>query len=489
MSDLTLLTADLGGSSLRVALLDDEARPLRLASRPLETRHPAPERAEQRPEDWWRLFRELATEVLAGARPAALTITGVTRSQVLVDSAGHALYPAILWRDARAVAEGEELAKLADARHGPFGPYHPLARLFWLARHEPAVLGATAHVLQPKDYLAMRLTGVAGSDWISSRPFLEPDGSAPARDLFQALKLSPRLLPTLYRSGARLGVIRERLDPPWRDLAGVPVHVVPMDTWCCTLGVGACRPGHAYVVSGTSEVTGLLSSQRGSAPGLVSLPWGTGLWHLGGPSQAGADCLDWLAELLAGDREDARSLLTELDTLPPVATPPLFLPYLAGERTPYWNPDLRGVLFGLDRQHRRAALAQAVVEGVALHSRRVLELALDACGPLREPLRIGGGAARSDRWCQIRADVLGRPVLRSHGEEAGLMGAAMATLRGLGRFPDLAAAQRALVHTQRVFQPDPARQSRYQALYEIHGRLHRSLEPLFADLAAWRARG
>ena len=487
MSDFSLLTADLGGSSLRVALLDHQARPLRLASHPVETHQPGPGYAEQRPEDWWRLFRDLSAEVLAGTRPAALAITGMTRSQVLVDSAGHALYPAILWRDARAVAEAEELASQADPRYGPFGPYHPLARLLWLARYESTVLGATAHVLQPKDYLAMRLTGVAGSDWVSSQPFLEPDGSAPARALFQALKLSVRLVPPLHSPGARLGVIRERLDPPWRELAGVPVHVVPMDTWCCTVGIGACQAGQAYTISGTSEVTGVLTSQRAGAEGLVGLPWGRDLWHLGGPSQAGADCLEWLAGVLDdGDQRSGRDLLAELEALPAVGDPPLFLPYLAGERTPFWDPTLRGVLFGLERQHQRAALVQALVEGVAFHSRRVLELAEQATGPASGPLRIGGGATRSPRWCQTRADVLGRAVLGTDAEEAGLAGAGLTLLHGLGHYPDLAAAQQALVGEARLFQPDPGRASRYQGLYELHRKLHRQLQPLFGELAHWR---
>jgi xylulokinase len=210
----------------------------------------------------------------------------------------------------------------------------------------------------------------------------------------------------------------------------------------------------------------------------VTLPWGDGLYHLGGPSQAGADCAAWAAELLGVP--DTAALIDIAAQGDGRGGKLLFLPYLTGERAPLWEPAARGVFLGLHRDHGPPALARAVLEGVAFANRDLLSRA-DA--PYDE-LVICGGGARSDLWCQIRADVLGVPVLRGDVTEPGLLGAAACAWAGLGRYATLAAAQLAMARPARRFAPGADWQRAYDALFVQFRRLQELSVPLTIDLAA-----
>ena len=241
---------------------------------------------------------------------------------------------------------------------------------------------------------------------------------------------------------------------------------MPADrSWLAALGLGANHSGRAFNISGTSEVLGLVTTKKVQAPGLVDLPWGVGLFQIGGPSQAGADCLTWFAELLG--QSEASALLDDLDSFGRHQERVLFLPYLRGERVPLWNTGARGLFLGLNRNHGRADLIWAVLEGVAMANRQVLSLAERACGDPADEVRIGGGAARSETWCQVKADVLGRPVIRVENPEPGLLGAAMVAWVGLNGFKTYDEAESAMVRVERRFSFDAVRAQAYDRLFEL----------------------
>eukprot|EP01038_Epipyxis_sp_PR26KG_P018653 gene18653-26375_t len=219
-------------------------------------------------------------------------------------------------------------------------------------------------------------------------------------------------------------------------LAGLPVFCSSSDTWVAVAGLGALRPGYAYNISGTTEVLGAVGLEPVEAEGLLTVDW-RGLWQIGGPSQNGADTVSWLLSLLARDAQDQGSTGQRIDALLAGRRHPqplLFLPYLQGERVPYWNPALRGAILGLGRQHGATDLAYAVLEGVAFLNRIVLERAEAALGSAVGEIRFGGGAAANPVWSQIKADICGRPVVVGASGEPGLLGAAIVAWTGLGRF-------------------------------------------------------
>lgn len=462
-----VLAADLGSTSIRAAVIDENGVTLARARRTDEAIVDDGARSEADPQLWWRQFVAASDEALrlAGdARIGAISVTGLTRTQVFLDAAHRPTRPAITWRDARAAGIAASLpgADDPDAASRPTA-FDPLARIAWVRAHEPAAFASTRVVLDPKDYLGVLLTGVAATDTVTLGRF---ECAALGRSLAQrcaALGLSPTLFAPAREPGTVIGVVQPGLPPPFGRLAGVPVVACGYDTWCNTLGAGANRAGCGYIVSGTTDVTGLVVARARPAPGLISLPWGDGLHQLGGPSQTGLDTLAWFGEgFLAGD---VFAALRDLAPATPFPDDPVFLPYLAGERVPLWRADARGAFVGLARRHGADALLRAVIAGIAYANRQIFEIATANDPAAMDEVRITGGGAAFDAWCQIKADVLGRPVRRSAAAETGLLGAAITGLVGLGVVSSFAAAQDRLAAAERGFAPDPARHRAYDALY------------------------
>ncbi len=471
MATAHVLAVDLGGSSLRVALLGRDGRLLGLHSAAHPLHISADGAAEADPEHWWQGLLAGAAALQAEApaafaRIGAIAITAFTRALVLVDGAGQALRPALLWQDRRAEAALPGLRAAIPPDHpegAQINAFHPLARLAWLAAAEPDILARAVAVLEPKDALNHRLTGRIASDRISSARL------AASADLLPGLGL-PALLPPLLAPSAVMGQVQPGLPGALATLAGVPVLAMAHDTWAAVLGLGALRPGHAYAISGTTEVLGLMHTAPAAAEGLLTVDW-DGLWQIGGPSQHGADALAWLREMGVAAEDPA----------PGDPIPLLFLPSLEGERVPHWDPALRGAFLGLRRGHGAAELTRAVMQGIALNARTVLERAEAAAGIEAWELRLGGGGALPG-WAQLRADVLGRPVVLTESAEPGLLGgaiAAFAALEGRG----LAAMQDELCRPRATFHPDPTRHALASRLHAIFRTAETQIVPVSHALA------
>ena len=412
---------------------------------------------------------------------------------MFLDGEGRVLRPAITFRDSRAVAEAEDLLGRVPAdwpERAQLNAFHPAARLAWLAAREPGVLARLHAVLDPKDYLNFHLTGRMATDTVSGarlRAALAPWPGGGSLGVMIGLPPAVASMAFLPPTGT-LGTVRPGLPGALAGLAGQPVFAGTNDTWAAVAGLGAMRPGLAYNISGTTEVFGALGTEAVEAPGLLSVDWGPGLQQIGGPSQSGADSVPWLLRLLAeGNEGSAADALERLLAGPRDASPVLFLPFLQGERVPYWDPDLRGAWLGLNRRHGAPDLAWAVLEGVAFLNRTVLDRAEAALGhPVRE-IRLGGGGAASEAWCRIKADVTDRPVVVGEAAEPGLLGCAMLAWVGMGMFPDLAAAQHALARPARRYDPVPARRDAYAPLHAAWTTAVAALRPGAAGLAALRS--
>jgi xylulokinase len=452
-----VLACDLGSTNFRAALLGGDgaiafAHTVRLATGD-----------EVDPGLWWRLFVE-ATDALASQAGehfddiVAISICGVARTQVFLDANGQCLRPALTWRDARAAEWASRLAALApkgwpETAH--LNAFHPAARLAWLADAEPDCFARLHAVIDPKDYLNFRLTGVIATDVVSGARLWAASGLFAAAGLPGHLTAIPCLDPR-----SRLAPVQAGLTGALSRLAGRPVFAMANDTWATAAGMGALRAGLAYNISGTTEVFGAIGLEPVTAPGLLSVDWGTSIQQIGGPSQSGADALVWLEALLEGD----------IDTLlakPRQPEPVLFLPFLLGERVPYWDPTLRAAFLGLNRRHTGADLVHAVLEGIAFLNRVVLERAEAALGARVDEIRFGGGGAKNALWCQMKADVTGRAILMGQAAEPGLLGGAIVAWTGLGAFPDIASAQAKLVRMARRYDPDPARHASYAPHFQV----------------------
>ena len=474
-----ILAVDLGGSTLKAGLLSLEGMAEASVAFPVGFDEDGTGRSEQHPDRWWRAFTD-GVDALAVRNefdaPAAVVACGATRSQVFLDDRGCPVRPAVGFRDTRAGPAAERalqrpgVAGHPEAKH--LDRFHPLARLLWLREAEPEAWAATRTVLDPKDWLVLRLTGHAVSDPISQERLAA--AFAGGRDSLAALAgIERNVLPPLHAPHRRIGTVRTGLGGVLDVLAGVPVFCGSHDTWCAVTGLGALAPGCGYCVSGSSETAGLLAPRPARADGLLTVRWGDGLWQIGGPGLNGANVMDWLADLLApGDGPPERRIMQVVPAAPP-HRPLLFHPYLNGERTPHWDADLRGALLGLDRGHGPADIARAVMEGVALLNREVLERAEQAAGLAATRIFLAGGGARNHAWAQIRADVLGREIVVPHDVDAGLAGCLAVARTGLGHFADVTEAARSIAREPRSVHPNSAMRDRCDALWEAFRATHR----------------
>lgn len=482
-----LVGIDVGTTSIKAALFDEGGTALRTYGEPYPTTRPQAGFAEQNPDDWTsRVFAALnhLSDGLSEGAVAGVGLTSQVNTHVFVSADGTPLAPAITWQDGRAAREAAELDAMisADERIGwwgaplPIDASHPLARALWMQRHHPDIWAQTRWLMAPKDYCLLKLTGEATADPMTAFGLID-----------QSLTYVPRLvelvdglaerLPPLHGFTEVAGHIRSGLP-----LAGLPLVTGAMDAWAGLIGTGAVHEGDCMYLSGTSEIVGLVSSFRHPAAGVVAFPTCEGITMHAGPTQSGGASLAWLSNLTGR----APSELSALAVTSAIHRPtPLFLPHLQGERAPIWDIGARGAFIGLDGSMGPAELTRAVFEGVASSVRWLLEALEASAGRPATSFSMAGGGAASDPWCQIRADMLGRPIKRLKTLDAGVLGAAVLAGVGAGCFSSIGEAANRLVVVERLFEPDAARRERMDFLYDQYRSLYAALKPFNAARAAF----
>jgi xylulokinase len=473
------LAVDVGTSVIKAVVLDERGGERVVVRRPIGIDRPRESRAEQDMSRCWRLVCESIAEAASSTRDVAfVAVTAQGDGCWLVDAAGDAVRPAILWNDGRAGRHVE--AWLRDgtvargfALNGSVSfPGSPNAILRWLADEEPATLERARYVLSCGSWIFSKLTGetrIEVSD--ASAPFLDPVGGRYADALLDLYGLGgcKRLLPPVVAGEGAIaplaGGAAEAVGLP----AGTPVVLAPYDVPCAALGAGARRPGDAVAILGTTFVSGVVTRNplpEGDPSG-STVALGLPDAHLRFfPTLAGMEVLGWAARLLglAGPPEVVALALTAA----PGAGGLFFLPYLspAGERAPFLDPAARGSLWNLSLEHDAADIARAVVEGLSL----VLRDCLVCTRSRTTRLHLCGGGANSDGWCQLVADVTGVETRRTPGSEIAARGAAFAGAIATGALgvDDVTGAWAADGET---WQPDPARTSFYREQYAAFCRL------------------
>jgi xylulokinase len=454
-----VLAHDLGTTGNKATLFDASGTAVATAFGSYETAYPQPNWAEQDAHDWWRTVRESTRELLesTGTAPgdiAVVSFSGMMNGMLPVDGKGAPLRPAIIWADLRATAEADSLAERCGFEevyrrtgHRP-GASYTAAKLLWLQRHQPELYTRTHQVLQAKDYAAYKLSGVFATDFsdASSTNLFDLERRDWAVDMIEAVGLDRDKLPPALPSSTVIGQVTPEAADATGLLAGTPVVIGGGDGACATVGAGSVRPGDAYNYIGSSSWIAVTAERPLNDPQMRTFTFAhldPALYFPTGTMQCAGGSFDWLERLLRGGAET--KLYDEMGKAAAAVAPGagglLFLPYLIGERSPHWNPQARGVFAGLTMAHGRAEMARAVLEGVALNLRMILD-AFQAQGAGIEAMRLIGGGARSELWRQILADVYGLPILRpALLAEATSLGAAIAGGVGVGLFDGFSVAQ------------------------------------------------
>jgi len=489
-----LLGLDLGTSAVKVGLFDAEGHLLCRARRTYSVYTPHPGWAEQEPEEWWAATCDALQEALAEvdtSRIAAVGLSGQSPSQVLVAADSTPLGRAIVWSDRRATAEARwlservtpEQAKVWTGSAYITGASQPPARLLWLKAHRPGDWARCAAIVQPKDFVACRLTGQIATDTNSALGLFNPRTGQYGANLLALLGVEPSKLPPVLEQTDIVGHVVPEVASATGLRPDTPVVTGTIDAWCDILGCAGIAPGCAVDVAGTSEVVALVTTELVNGHGVTGAPLAEGRYWVGGPMQMGGAALTWLARgLYDQEQPDFGLLEAEASATVPGADGVLFLPYLQGERAPVWDPAARGAFVGLTDRHTRAHLTRAVYEGVAFAVRDLLERCQAAAETPPEVLRVSGGGSASAFWNQVKADITGLSVQQVMVHDAACLGAALLASIGVEVFGGLEQASGAMVRIGETFDPASARASRYDRLFATWRRLYPALHPLFSGL-------
>jgi xylulokinase len=481
------LGLDLGTSGLKAVALDERGRKVAEARAAYPLHTPRPGWTEQDPLDWARAAQEALRalrEGLGEAQVVGIGLSGQMHGAVFLDKAGEPLAPAPLWNDQRTAREVAEIEatipreELIRRTGNPAVTGFQLPKLLWFRNQHPELFRQVYKVLLPKDYLAFALTGAWASEYsdasgVGALNLAEKRWDA---EILGALGISEGLFPDLGPSERVVGYLR----PEWaRETglpAGLPVVAGAGDNAAAALGLGVSRhrKGVGSVSLGTSGVIFLPLEEPTPEPeGRIHLfAHADGGYHLLGVTLSAAGSLEWLRGLFP--EVSLEALLREAEQAPLGGEGLFFLPFLAGERSPYLSPHLRGAFLGLSLAHRRGHLVRAVLEGVALSLGEVYRV----MRPLAEAQRLlatGGGAA-SDLWLSLLGGALGVPVARVSGDEGAARGAGILALVGAGVYPDVA---QALLATAPAELPSPPAQPGMEAYQTGYARAVEKLLELY----------
>jgi xylulokinase len=488
-----VLGIDVSTTATKAVLIDEAGAVVGIGSADYAYDIPQPLWSEQDPEVWWTGTIAATRSVLAssgvpGDDIAAIGLTGQMHGAVLLDAADEVLRPAILWNDQRTAAEcvaireavgPKRLVEITgnDALTGFTAP-----KLVWVRDHEPETWGRAAHVLLPKDFVRLRLTGAHAID--------KADGSGTilfdlaARDwsdeVLAALRIDRRLLPPTYEGPEPTGSVTPAAAAATGLRAGTPVVAGGGDQAANAVGVGVISPGTVALSLGTSGVIFAASDEPLIEPaGRVhafchALP---DRWHLMSVMLSAAGSLRWFRDALApgvpfGD------LAASAGEVPAGSGGLLFLPYLTGERSPHPDPLARGAFVGLTTAHDRRHLTRAVLEGVAFGLRDGLDLMIAAGMPRPTEIRASGGGIASPVWRQILADVLDAEIATVDTTEGAAFGAGLLAAVGAGWFPGVEAATAAWVDTAVAAVPGPGARA-YAERHASYRELSPALAPTF----------
>lgn len=496
-----LLGIDLGTYALKTSLWSIDGSLLGTEWREYTVQHPHPLWAEQHPHIWWHTLRESTMALLTRTQCSPDRIRGIGISAyvpplVALDAQGEVLRPAILSFDQRSQnqavhlqqAAGAEIYAIAGNRIAP-GAFS-LTSMLWMKELEPHLFDKVHTFVHANGYLIYRLTDVLSMDYSNASMTLLFD--------IQKRQWSPKLceltgiplakLPMTLGSWEVVGDLTSAAAHDLTLTPGIPVVAGGNDSACSMLGAGVVDPGMTFESIGTSIVLAFVTARPVCDARVMTrchvVPdrW----FNLAGMSTPGA-CYRWFrdefmrtGERIASDRDENvyRKMDDEAATSPPGAHGLLFLPYMSGERSPIWNPNARGVLFGLTLSHQRNDILRAVLEGGAYAVRDNLEV-FHSRGLTLQELRITGGGAESPLWRQIMADVLGHPLHRVSIHETATFGAAILAGCGAQIYQDPRQSAQRLVTTYAAEQPDPARHHRYLRYFDLFKQLYTSLRACY----------
>jgi len=477
---------DIGTSSIKVVLIDDEQQTIATVSEPLTLSRPFAGWSEQNPSDWWTAScRAIDTICATHQTPMrqlrAIGLSGQMHGACCLDKANEVIRPAILWNDGRASQECTELELACPTSRSIAGNIamagFTAPKLAWLKKHEPQNFERIAKVLLPKDYIRFCLSGDYCSEMsdASGTLWLDVAKRQWSDTLLAVTDLDTGHMPKLVEGTEVSGSLHSHLQKRWGIKQEVIIAGGAGDNAASACGMGVINPNQAFVSLGTSGV--LFVSGESFLPNTDqaihafchALP---NSWHQMGVILSAADSLEWFAQ-------SVNQSVPELDAkLPRTITPSdcLFLPYLNGERTPHNDANARGAFIGLSRRTRQEDLTQSVMEGVCFAFRDSQEALLASGSDFDSAIVVGGGA-QSTTWLTILSSVINRPLkIPANSDLGAALGAARLAICAANKIDPASVCQDPKIKT--IIEPATALVSNYQESFEQYRKLYSALKTI-----------
>lgn len=439
-----ILAVDVGTSSLKAVIYDESGNTLETAAERYVYHSPQPGWAEANPEDWWQAFEHTLDALHAAGHDLsqcrALAFTGQMHTAVLLDEEGSPLEPTILWLDRRATAETAELQQQLKLPAYRLNSTYTLPKLLWLARHRPDIVKKARCLLWPKDYLRFRLTGRALTDITEAggASLLDWKKLTWDQECLAGVGFDPAILPPLCHpeddGGALLPEVAARfgLNPDAKVIVGAGDVLALITSAPPAPGRLTCSLGSSSMVFYPLPAGHPVDDPQGRLYIYPLLPYRL----LGGVSSTTGAALQWAWQEFFPPEVPFTQAVESALNVSPGADGLVFLPFLSGERSPYWSDSLRGSFCGLALAHSRTHILRSVLEGVAFSLRALLEIYRELGVPIHEIALAGGGTA-TPGWPQIFADVCQTTICIYSGQETvtrGLYAYACQALEGGAEF-------------------------------------------------------
>ena len=508
-----LMGIDLGTSGVKVVIITPDGRTKGIGSSEQSFSTPKPSWAEQDPDEWWRTALKAIKNALKdsgniGQDIGGIGLSGQMLGATFLDKNLNVIRPCIIWCDQRSSAERDYIEnRFGMQRLLELTANYPLTgyvapKLLWLKNNEPEAYGRIFKVLLPKDYLRLKLTGeLAAEVSDAGGTYLFDVGKRCWSDeMLDGLGIPKDFMVKLYESHEVTGYLRKEIADELGLKEGIPVVGGGGDQTAGGVGNGVVEEG---IVSSTVGTSGVIFACTGS-PKIDTKGRGVhtfchsvkNKWSLFGCTLSAGGSFKWLRDRFCIQEKEYASAKGvnpyDLMTLNASLAKPgseglLFLPYLIGERTPYPDPDARGVFFGISLRHGWNETVRSVMEGVTFSLRDSLEILREA-GVRVKQVRASGGGAKSQFWRQLQADIFNVEVITTNVEEGTAIGAAILASVGAGYYSSVEEACTAIIRPVTRVEPIRHNVELYEDLYQVYRSLYPAMREAFKKEAAVMSR-
>ncbi len=491
MSQSLFIGIDIGTSSIKVVAVDFAGEVLAVSNTPISLNVPFAGWCEQNPEDWWSATCASIRQALVNIDTPeifGIGLSGQMHSLVALDVNHQVLRPSILWNDVRTKTEADSIIEIVgeDALRrftgNPSLEGFTATKLMWMRSHEPALFDRLKHVLMPKDYIRLRLTGQIASDPSDASGTLLFDvaNNRWSSEILSSLAFDPELFPNIFESSEIVGSVTSKASIETGLKEGIPVVTGGADNAMAALSAGVYTSGSLLISLGTSgTVVAPIRSATSDPETRIHLMRHAipETWYLMGVVLSAGAALDWWRR--SSGRVKFDQLILEADLTEAGSEGVTFLPYLTGERTPHADANARGVFFGIHSGIERPHMTRAVMEGVTFALNDSLGLIKNLDVNISEATVVGGGA-NSFIWLQMLSDVMNLPLRTLTPNDGAPLGGAMLASVGTGVYDNVSDVFAAWTNDSSVVSPDVSKRQSYDDAYARYRSLYPALRGIFS---------